>query len=157
MIFIAHRGLFKGPDEKTENNPTQIRAALEAGFDVEIDVWCIDGKFALGHDKPQYEVPKEYFYNYKMWLHAKNIEALFALAKHPCANVFFHDKDDAVFTSSNLIWTYPKAEIQLTSLSIAVLPEKVGDWKNLDKCYGICSDYVVEYKKDINFKLPANP
>ncbi len=153
MIFIAHRGLFSGPDPETENTPRQITAALNQGFDVEIDVWMIDGKFFLGHDKPVHEVPKEFFWNYKMWFHCKNIEALAALANHPCAEAFFHDKDDVTLTSRNFIWTYPKAEIPLSYYSIAVLPELVGEWQGLDKCYGICSDYVVEFKKDINFKV----
>ena len=153
MIFIAHRGLFNGPDPETENSPRQITAALSKGFDVEIDVWVVNGKFVLGHDKPQHEVPAEFFWNNKFWLHCKNVEALAALAKHPCCETFYHDKDDVVLTSRNYLWTYPKAEILLTANSVAVLPEKVGEWKGLDGCFGICSDYVVEFQKDINFKI----
>ena len=36
MKFIAHRGLFQGPDKDKENNPDQIYEALGKGFDVEI-------------------------------------------------------------------------------------------------------------------------
>ncbi len=153
MIFIAHRGLFDGPNAETENSPRQITAALNKGFDVELDVWMVDGKFYLGHDKPTYEVPKEFFWNYKFWLHCKNVEALAAMANHPCAETFFHDKDDAVLTSRNYLWTYPRADILLTKNSIAVLPEKVGEWQGLADCFGVCSDYVSEFKKDINFKV----
>lgn len=155
MIFIAHRGLFNGPDPETENSPRQITAALSKGFEVEIDVWMIDGKLFLGHDKPNYEIPKEFFWNSMMWIHCKNIDALCEFANHPCAEAFFHDKDDVVLTTRNFLWTYPKAESKLTNQSIAVLPEKVGEWDGLDSCLGICSDYVVEFKKDIGFKLNA--
>ncbi len=153
MIFIAHRGLFNGPDETVENSPRQIAAALSKGFDVEIDVWVVDGKFYLGHEKPAHEVPAEFFWNHKFWLHCKNVEALAVLANHPCCESFFHDKDDVVLTSRNFLWTYPKAEILLTKNSVAVLPERVESWQGLENCYGICSDYVTEYSKDINFKV----
>ena len=39
-----------------ENKHEYILDTLHKGYDVEIDVWLIDGNFYLGHDKPQYQV-----------------------------------------------------------------------------------------------------
>ena len=57
MKFIAHRGLFQGPDKDKENNPDQICEALEKGFDVEIDLRCDENNnLFLGHDYNQYPI-----------------------------------------------------------------------------------------------------
>lgn len=65
MRLIAHRGNTSGPSE-FENSPAHIVSAIKAGFDVEIDVRYIDGKFMLGHDKPTYEVDP-WFFSDAMW------------------------------------------------------------------------------------------
>lgn len=152
MILISHRGNISGPKSESENHPTYIKRALSENYDVEIDVWYKDDKFYLGHDKPQYPIDSMFFQNFKLWAHCKNIEALYKLKTNPLINAFFHDQDDAVLTSQGYIWTFPKANIPLTNQSIAVMPERVGEWPNLNLCYGICTDYVLEYQKDINFK-----
>jgi hypothetical protein len=38
-----------------ENKPIILKA-IKLGYDVEIDIWVIDGAFYLGHDEPQYNV-----------------------------------------------------------------------------------------------------
>ena len=48
--IISHRGNLIGVKPECENNPTYIDQAIAEGFDVEIDVWFIDGEFFLGHD-----------------------------------------------------------------------------------------------------------
>jgi hypothetical protein len=35
-----------------ENSPDYIWRAIQAGYNVEVDVWFVDGKFKLGHDEP---------------------------------------------------------------------------------------------------------
>ena len=74
MILISHRGNISGPNLERENHPEYIFEALQAGYDVEIDVWFVDGKFMLGHDEPQYEFPFPLLDNNysKIWLHCKN-------------------------------------------------------------------------------------
>ena len=52
QILISHRGNIDGRNVEYENNPNYIEAAINLGYDVEIDVWFIDGKFMLGHDEP---------------------------------------------------------------------------------------------------------
>ena len=59
MKLISHRGNLNGPNKEHENHPDYIWEALQAGYEVEIDVWWVDGKFKLGHDEPQYDFPFE--------------------------------------------------------------------------------------------------
>ena len=144
MIKIAHRGNIKGPNPDKENHPDYLLEAIAQGFDVEVDVWFIDGKYILGHDKPQYEVEYNFLLNSKFWHHAKNIPALGELnsINSYLINCFFHDTDDCVLTSGGWIWTYPGKE--LTHHSIAVMPERAPDW-NLSLAVGICSDFPENY------------
>ena len=85
MKLISHRGNLEGPNPERENHPDYIYEAIQAGYDVEIDVWWVDGKFKLGHDEPQYDFPFELFENYssKLWIHCKNIDAMVALNDFP--------------------------------------------------------------------------
>jgi hypothetical protein len=51
MILISHRGNINGKQPNKENHSLYIFEAIKQGFQVEIDVWFIDGKFKLGHDE----------------------------------------------------------------------------------------------------------
>jgi len=149
MIYIAHRGNLNGPNPEKENHPEYLMDAVSQGYDVEVDVWVIDGKLILGHDSPQYEVKREFILNDSFWHHAKNIQAFYMLNKmrpNYLINCFFHDTDDAVLTSGGWLWTYPGKE--LTPDSIAVLPERVPDWE-IGQAYGICTDFVERYREKL--------
>ena len=74
MKLIAHRGNVDSRQETRENKPDYIQAAVERGFDVEIDVWYTDKKWHLGHDNAQYLVEESFLKNKSLWCHAKNIE-----------------------------------------------------------------------------------
>lgn len=147
MIFIAHRGNLVQSEPENENKPSYIRNALSEGFDVETDVWFINNVFCLGHDRPLYEVSKEFLKIKKIWCHAKNVEALIQLKKIR-AHYFWHQTDAFTLTSKNYIWTYP-GEI-LTEESIAVMPETVEKYKTdeLKKIKGICSNIIRRYRDD---------
>jgi hypothetical protein len=142
MKLIAHRGLFNGPDVQIENTVTQIELALSKKFDCEIDVWYHDNKWYLGHDKPSQEIEFSFLMKQGLWIHAKNIDALYLLG-HTELNYFWHQDDDYTLTSQGYIWTYPSKT--LTPNSICVLPEwednTLSNVKNL-KCFGVCSDFV---------------
>lgn len=149
MILIAHRGLFNGYDEEKENHPDQIKAALAAGFDAEIDVRLIDGKWFLGHDEPTHEVPEAFLSQKGLWIHCKNVEALNALASVPKAhgvNFFWHQSDDFTLTSLGYVWTFPNKP--LLARSILNQPEWTKGWFddpsifNTDSYAGICSKFV---------------
>jgi len=143
MRIIAHRANLNGSITADENRPEVITAVLDLGFDVEIDVWLIDGKYLLGHDGPEYLVDEEFLLRDGLWIHAKNIAAMAALKEK--TNCFFHDVDDAVFTSRNDIWVYPGKP--LPAGSVCVSPEKA-DYSeaDLNRCSAICTDYPIKYK-----------
>ena len=152
MILIAHRGLMNGPDKSLENKPEQIDKALKEGYDVEVDVWHSNGKWFLGHDGPITEIPFKFLKKKGLWIHCKNWWALESLtATSRKLHYFWHQTDCYTLTSKGIPWVYPGKRTITTG--VRVLPEEVGDLKDIasmDKCYGICSDYVNEIRKTLN-------
>jgi|LULG01.1.fsa_nt_gb hypothetical protein len=155
MKLIAHRGNLDGKNLDKENHPDYIEAAINSGFDAEVDIWLKDEEFWLGHDEPQYNIGKAqsdmwfnflFKYSSRLWLHCKNLEAFGSLFKYRDLNVFWHDTDAVVLTSKKYLWTFPNKP--LLPNSVCVLPE-VGINGDLDKCYGLCSDFVLKYKDAI--------
>jgi hypothetical protein len=147
VYFIAHRGNINGPDKK-ENHPDYILKAAKKGFNVEIDVWYNNGKYILGHDKPEHEVTSDFLKNKLFWCHAKNIDGLSAMLKEQNIHCFWHQEDFFTLTSKKYIWTYPGHA--LTKRSICVMPEiavKDYDASSLAQCAGICSDRIAYYKE----------
>lgn len=154
MIFIAHRGNMFGPNPTSENNPKYLKKALDAGFEIETDIWLIDGKYWLGHDKPVYETTGEFLSDKCVWCHAKNLAAMNEV---PLAmNVFWHDIDMYTLTSRGHIWGYPqrdhgtpcdiiaiRANLRFTNMK-ENLPERYIKYK------GICSDYIVDVKENLS-------
>jgi len=140
MVLISHRGNIQGKSPGLENMPEYINDTLNKGYHVEIDVWYKNG-FYLGHDNPQYNVKPSFLAQDKIWCHAKNIEAIIEMSKYPKIHYFWHQEDDITLTSKGYIWAYPGK--QPIKDSIAVMPEIYND--NLDKCIGICSDYISNY------------
>ena len=146
MILISHRGNLEGKNPEKENSPIYVLQALSKGFDVEVDVWYLEGKWFLGHDEPQYETDLDFLKasSHSLWCHAKNIPALKMMLKEDI-HCFWHQDDDVTLTSRGYIWTYPGKN--LTEKSICVFPEQFEEIYNksmgIDNCYGICSDYIV--------------
>jgi hypothetical protein len=145
MIYIAHRGNTNGKFESYENEPNYIDKAISDGFDVEVDVWMIEGVLYLGHDEPQYGITQHWLNerNSKLWIHCKNVEAMEWFNSIGGFNYFWHQQDTVALTSMNIIWAYPGKQPIIGS--IAVMPEIHND--DLDSCIGICSDYIENYKK----------
>ena len=144
MILISHRGNIDSKIPELENKPSYIDDAIKLGFDVEIDVWVIEGILLLGHDEPQYNVTQQWINERfdKLWIHCKNIEAMEWFNMIDGFNYFWHEEDIVTLTSRGVIWAYPGK--QPIKGSIAVMPEIYND--NLDNCIGICSDYINSYK-----------
>lgn len=145
--LIAHRGNIEGPQPELENSPSYIKSALMEGYDVEIDLWCIDSSsLYLGHDEPQYPISLEFIKQERLWIHCKNIEALEFCKDHSIQNpYFFHDIDETTLTSNGYFWTFPGKH--LTKYSIAVMPERVPHWlDHTPTIIGICSDFLIEFK-----------
>ena len=144
MILISHRGNINGRIEEAENRPDYIEDTIRLGYEVEIDIWVIEGTFHLGHDEPQYPVSLNWLYERKdkLWIHCKNIEAIeWFNSLYGTYNYFWHDTDTVTLTSKNYIWAYPGK--QPIKNSIAVLPELFND--NTINCLGICSDFIQNY------------
>ena len=140
MIKISHRGNINGRIEEAENRPDYIEDALRLGYDVEVDVWFLDGKFYLGHDEALYVTSKLFLSNPRLWVHCKNVDAVLEL-KHSKVHYFWHENDTIALTSQGFIWAYPGK--QPIKNSIAVMPELHND--DLSICVGICSDYISKY------------
>ena len=144
MILISHRGNITGENRAYENSPGYILDAIKKGYDVEVDVRLKSGRWYLGHDEPEYNIDDKFLKNDKLWCHAKNIEALYGLLNLG-VKCFWHQTDKFTLTSNGFIWTYPGFEV--TNKSICVMPEmRAKIYQNFDKCAGICSDKIEEYR-----------
>jgi hypothetical protein len=143
MILIAHRGNLTGPEPDKENTIAYAEAALAAGFDVELDVWCCRDKFFLGHDHPVDEVDITFLENEKIWCHAKNAEAIVQLGYYK-TTYFAQENDKFVLTSrSGYPWFHANC---LTGIGIHMINGYMSgistDW------LGICSDVIWKYKNN---------
>ena len=144
MKIISHRGNLTGPEKTNENKPQQIDLAIENGFDVEIDLWLVNGNFQLGHDEPEYVINLSWVLSRSkyLWVHCKNIELIDYLTIN-CIdlNFFFHQNDHLALTSKFFLWVYP--EKTYTKNSILVL-NNIDDLSLLDNPpFGVCTDYPV--------------
>jgi 3-deoxy-D-manno-octulosonate 8-phosphate phosphatase (KDO 8-P phosphatase) len=92
-----------------ENSPGYILNAAK-NFSVEIDVWYIDNKYFLGHDKPQYEVDKFFLFKERFLIHAKSMETFFELSKYSQIETFFQSQDDISMTTKNRIVIHGRNE-----------------------------------------------
>jgi len=142
MLIISHRGNLEGENINTENSPSQIEAAINFGYDVEIDLWLIDNDFMLGHDKPEHQISLDWLVlNEKfLWVHCKNFEAIDYLSKNQInLNYFFHDSDDLTLTSRNFMWIYPKKTYSNNSVIVC---KDDNEFKNYLKNppLGVCTD-----------------
>jgi hypothetical protein len=151
MIYISHRGNIDGKKPHLENHPDYIDKAIALGYDVEVDLWEIDGELFLGHDEPQYPIDFDWLEERSsvLWIHCKNVDALLCCVDDEYSdamlNYFWHEEDTLTLTSFNWIWAYPGK--QPIKNSIAVMPERTND--DVSQCNGICSDVIKKYKDEI--------
>ena len=103
--IISHRGNLDGKSE-FENTINQIVKAINHGFDVEIDLWYVEGKLYLGHDNPEHECTLEFLNDNseKLWIHAKNLEACEYFLNQKKLNWFWHENDKLTITSKGYPW-----------------------------------------------------
>ena len=143
MIFISHRGNIHGKEKEKENTKLHINRALDAGFDVEIDIRFLNNNLYLGHDNCQEKIDINYLKNKKFWCHAKDLQSLEIMINNDI-HCFFHDQDDYTLTSKKFIWAYPGKLGK--KKAIAVLPEL--NKTEIQSFDGICSDIIFKYRKD---------
>jgi hypothetical protein len=146
MKIISHRGNLIGPNDVRENTISYICEAIDAGYDVEIDVWYLDGDFYLGHDIPEHKIPFSFLQKKELWCHAKNIQALIKMLDLNI-HCFWHETDKITLTSKNIPWCYPKNYIEtgITVVKDKELPTQ--------KIFGICTDYPLFFKKKLDFSI----
>jgi hypothetical protein len=140
MKIISHRGNLNGPNSISENSILAISTALGQGFDVEIDVWFKNGKWYLGHDKPNYKINESFLENKKLWCHAKNLDALNLMLKNNKIHCFWHQNDNFTLTSKNYIWTYPNKDTRDNSIIVLIKKQKIPK-----KTFGICTDFPISF------------
>jgi len=142
MRAISHRGNLCGPSPKSENNIRQIEYVIKYGYDVEVDVMYIDKKMYLGHDVPMWEISIEWLYNLsdKLWVHCKNLQAMYILKGYPKINFFSHNIDDYVLTSKGNIWTYPLKDTCRDSVIVCNTEDQTRYYARKD-IFGICTDW----------------
>lgn len=154
MRIIAHRGLLDGPDEKMQNHPSQVIKALDIGFDAEIDVWFSKGKWYLGHDTMDHEVPASWLTTTGLWIHCKNVHAFYNLKRLASnVNFFYHDSDKIVLTSNGHVWTYFGLPETKDPQAICVMPEVNYTWDEITTMVksgqwaGMCTDWPQRIKE----------
>lgn len=160
LKYISHRGNLIGPSV-LENHPKFIQLALDKGFDVEIDVWCIDEIWFLGHDFPKYHIDISFLENNKLWCHAKNKEAYEKMLKNKNIHCFWHENDKWVLTSKGIVWCLKDGEI--IDNSVAILNAEnfpcgiYGNFREYipNNVSGICSDYIEKIYDIISIRNPA--
>lgn len=142
MIKIAHRGNYAGRKSARENTISYIEEAIAAGYNVEVDVWLIEKTWYLGHDFTNEEIDLSFLERPEVWTHAKNLVAYVSLYNNRRAHVFWHNKDDYVFTSKGIKWASPGI---ITHDGVMVMPElssiSVAALESMEVSpLGICSD-----------------
>lgn len=146
MKIISHRGNLTGREPEKENHPEFIRKAHEAGFDIEVDVWWIDGKFFLGHDAPQYSVQLNWLKSLPLWCHAKNLFAAEYLMQEGL-HYFWHHQDIMTLTSNGIPWCNVNTFVQSGITVKLESPSNTMIQSDYSNILGICTDYPLNWNK----------
>lgn len=161
MIIISHRGNLTGPDKKNENTAKALLNRIEEGFEVEADVWLVDGELRLGHDEPRGTFVTKYGKKlwekrHKIWFHAKNSAALHHLLDRGLT-CFFHNKDKFTLTSKGVVWVHPEYRALPGAVKVLSEDSRQGDLVRLVRngiwppvftdLHGICTDYPKDLQK----------
>lgn len=138
MILIAHRGNYNSVQPDRENTISYLHEAINNGYDIEVDIRLTEQGYLLGHDNPTYNITKEQIVELSpyAWFHAKNYEALYALASEG-HHVFAHDQDLWALTSRNIIWSHKH---QRNPNGIVCMPDLETDIEIMKSAKGICHD-----------------
>lgn len=139
MKIISHRGNLNGRIPERENHPSYIQEAIDAGYDVEIDVWFVDGEFYLGHDEPQYRICDSWLKESSnlLWCHAKNDSALDKMLQLGL-HCFWHENDRFTLTNRGIPWCFPGNH---QPNGISVVTDSSIDTEIYRCVYGVCTDF----------------
>jgi hypothetical protein len=152
-VLISHRGNLNGRVPESENTKEFIQAAIDSGFDVEVDVRRIDThpmlppSLSLGHDAPEHPVELPWLIARKdrLWIHAKNFGALSYLLDFDL-RIFYHQVEaHTIISNCGLIWSHDISEAGTKSIIPLLDLDSVQSYDN-KPVYGICSDFVMALK-----------
>lgn len=149
MIFVSHRGNIFGSNPELENNPKYIIEAINQQFDVEIDVWYIDGKYFLGHEAPKYETSIDFLKHESLWCHLKNIEAVTSLSKVKDVHWFWHESDKVTITSKGYVLALVGTVIPGTVVN---QPDNSNFLSDNSLYQGILADNIGEFRQKLTDK-----
>lgn len=148
MKLISHRGNYDGVNPERENKPSYIDTAISMGYEVEVDIRYIDGKFYLGHDTPDTLITVTWIEKRKnnIWFHCKNLESAKELSKIENVKFFCHSNDNYVLTSTKHIWVH---DLNLPIDDTCIIPllgeQSIKNFKH-KVVYAICTDYLNLFK-----------
>jgi hypothetical protein len=149
MKFYAHRGNISGPKSELENTRAYIDEAFRNGFDVEIDVRYINGKYYLGHDKPQEEITKQFLEDSRLLVHAKTIETFQKLLKYPTIHSFYQDLDHVCLTSKNKVLYHEDAKFPSKYSNDEIVVDLNGKLAGINfDAYGVVSHWVSTFSTE---------
>lgn len=111
------------------------------GYDVELDLWCVDGAFYLGHDEPKFEVTLDWIVSRKerAWVHCKNLRAVDQIFGSDI-NWFSHQDDDFAITSEGYLWCYPGKVMRSAPFVLLDFGSRAPQIRK--NVVGVCADYL---------------
>ena len=152
MIYISHRGNIDGVIPERENALDYIQEAIDAGYDVEIDLRMKNEQPHLGHDYAQYPVTEEWLWQRRerLWVHVKEYAALQWIFQRPLmqpVRYFCHESDRFTLVSNGWIWSHDLTNRMNSKCIIPLLSkESVESYNNTD--FGaVCSDFILDCVK----------
>jgi len=142
MKIISHRGNINGRDPDEENCPNRVTKAIDAGFDVEVDVWWWNNGLWLGHDEPVFGLPETFLDEIKdyAWLHCKNLEMVQRLMGTDY-HWFWHEEDKVTLTSKGYVWCFPGYEVEG-----GIMVDHGQDIQPGINIAGVCTDHPMSWK-----------
>ena len=148
MNIISHRGNIDGPIPERENAPSYIDTAIQLGYDVEVDVRLINNnEIWLGHDAPQYRLEMSWIEKRqnKLWFHCKDVASAMKFSELLNLIFFCHSQDPYVLTSNGYLWIHDMT-VSPTNKCIVPFIDGSGRPQNNAAPYGICTDFVLNYR-----------
>tara|TARA_A100001201_G_C4048673_1_gene188982 strand:- start:83 stop:529 length:447 start_codon:yes stop_codon:yes gene_type:complete len=148
MKFISHRGNINGVEPSRENTLEYIQEALDAGFDVEVDLWIDGDRLLLGHDYGEHEVTHRWLWKrrFNLWIHCKHFSSLAYMQRQTDSfQYFFHEKEDYTIISNQLIWAHNLQEVNNRCVIPLLSEDDIDNWTK-SNVFGICSDFIGKLK-----------
>ena len=169
MQVISHRGNLRGIDLNRENQIWAIEECIKLGYKVEVDLWTYEPiddsgyRMYLSHDKPTGKVGCKALRTDINWLlenqqdlliHCKNREAVEYAMDILDAEWFCHDRDRWAGTSRGHLICYGERHDLIDDNTVIVMMPEHHDIKEIPKgVYGVCTDFVENYKEKFNGKV----